>query len=151
MWKSILQTTLFVGTLDILAACLNAYLSAHVTPGKVLQYIASGIFGDTAFSGGASMMLFGLLFHFVIAFACTAVFYWLYPKIPFFKFSLTVNAILIAVVAWLVTTRLVIPMSRITPPPFDFVRASVSVFILIVCIGIPIAYQSKRFYQEEKQ
>ena len=145
MWKSILATTLFAGTLDILAACLNAYLSVNITPDKVLKYIASGVFGNAAFSGGTSMVLFGILFHFVIAFACTAVFYWLYPKVPFFKFSLTVNAVLIAVVAWLVTTRLVIPMSHIAPPPFSLSKAVISIFILIVCIGIPIAYQSKRF------
>src|SRR5689334_18127128 len=101
MWKSILATTFFAGTLDIMAACLNAYLSVNITPDKVLKYIASGVFGNAAFSGGTGMVLFGLLFHFVIAFACTAVFYWLYPKVSFFKFSLTVNAVLIAIVAWL--------------------------------------------------
>lgn len=148
MWKSIFATTLFAGTLDILAACLNAYLSVNITPDKVLKYIASGVFGNAAFSGGTGMVLFGLLFHFIIAFACTAVFYWLYPKASFFKFSLTVNAVLIAIAAWLVTTKLVIPMSHITPPPFNLSKAFISIFILIVCIGIPIAYQSKRFYQE---
>ena len=148
MWKSILTTTVFAGTLDILAACLNAYFSNHVMPDIVLKYIASGVFGNAAFSGGTRMVLFGLLFHFIIAFACTAVFYWIYPKVPFFKFSLTVNAVLIAIAAWLVTTKLVIPMSHITPPPVSLSKAFISIFILIVCIGIPIAYQSKRFYQE---
>ncbi|MGH2666586.1 hypothetical protein [Flavobacterium sp.] len=148
MWKSILTTTVFAGTLDILAACLNAYLSNHIMPDIVLKYIASGVFGSSAFTGGTSMVLFGLLFHFVIAFACTAVFYWLYPKVPFFKFSLTVNAVLIALAAWFITTRIVIPMSHITPTPFSFSKALAAVSILIVCIGIPIAYQSKRFYQQ---
>jgi len=79
MRKSVLITTLMAGTLDIVAACINAYLVSGVTPAQVLSYIASGLFGKTAYSGGPEILLAGLVFHYLIAFACTTCFYWIYP------------------------------------------------------------------------
>lgn len=148
MWKSILKTTCIAGTLDIVTACLSAYSSGRISPVNVLKYIASGVFGSAAFSGGTGMVALGLLFHFTIAFACTAVFYWLYSKWPFLKRSLWGNALLIAVVAWAITTRVIIPLSRITPAPFSFSKAVEAIVILLVCIGLPIAYRAKQFYQQ---
>ena len=147
MWKSILTTTLIAGTLDIIAACANAYLAVKLTPDRVLKYVASGFFGKSAFSGGVEMMAFGLFFHFIIAFACTACFFFMYPKWAFLHQNVGINAIFIGIVAWSVTTQLVIPMSQITPPPFNFEKALIAASILIVCIGLPIAYFAKQFYR----
>ena len=143
-WKSILSTTLLAGTLDITAACTNAWLSSKTTPDVVLKYIASGVFGKPAFSGGYGMMAWGLFFHFIIAFACTACFFWAYPKWRFLQKSILLNAVLIGVAAWLVTTRAVIPLSQITPTPFNLSKAFVAVAILVVCIGLPVAAAAKR-------
>jgi hypothetical protein len=147
MWKSILIATLIAGTLDITAACVNAYLSVKLSPDRLLKYVASGVFGKSAFSGGIEMMAFGLFFHFIIAFACTVCFFLIYPKWSFLHQNLGINAVLIGIVAWAVTTQLIVPMSQITPPPFNFSKALVAVSILIVCIGLPIAYFSREFYR----
>ncbi|HSR17657.1 MAG TPA: hypothetical protein VLM39_06140, partial [Ignavibacteriaceae bacterium] len=48
----IIWTTFLAGTLDINAAFINSYLRSEVTPDIVLQYIASGLLGPDAFSGG---------------------------------------------------------------------------------------------------
>ena len=52
MKKIILTTGLLAGTLDILAAFIQSYLMANVVPSTVLKYIASGVFGKSAYSGG---------------------------------------------------------------------------------------------------
>lgn len=143
MRKSILITALIAGTCDIIAACTNAYLSAKVMPAYVLRFVASGAFGKAAFTGGSEMPLMGLLFHFIIALACTATFYWAYPKLAFLKHNVFLNAILIGVVAWIVTTQIIIRMSQITPAPFNFSKALVAMAILVVCIGLPIAFRAK--------
>lgn len=57
MWKPIFKTTLLAGSLDITAACVNAYISNKIMPGRVLQYIASGIFGKDAYAGGMASWL----------------------------------------------------------------------------------------------
>lgn len=71
-------------------------------PSKVLKYIAIGVIGQSAYSGGFGMQICGLLFHFVIAYACTASYFLLYPKIDFLKKNWLINAVLIALVAWAV-------------------------------------------------
>ena len=147
MWKTILTTTLIAGALDITAACLNAYISGNVMPESVLRYVASGAFGKTAFTEGNSMLLWGLFFHFIIAFACVVGYFLLYPKLDFLKNSLLLNSVLIGVVAWVVTTLGIIPMSQIAARPFNPIKALIAVSILIACIGLPIAYNASKFYK----
>ncbi len=150
MIKIILKTTLIVGTLDIIAACLQAYIKSGVTPDRVLAYIASGVFGKAAFSGGLPMQIMGLLFHFLIALACTACFFWLYLVIPILHKSLLINSLIIALVAWTVTTRFIMPLTPIRQPPFDFVNALQAVAILFFCIGLPIAYFARQYFEVKK-
>ncbi len=149
MWKTVLLTTLLAGTLDILAAFTNAYLRAGITPERVLRYVASGIFGSAAFTGSNAMMAWGLLFHFIIAFACTLCFFLLYPYIRSFLPNPWVNAFLIGAVAWCVTELLVLPMSQVQSAPITLTRVVVNMSILIVCIGLPIAFGAYRFYSQK--
>jgi hypothetical protein len=104
------------------------------------------MFGKSAYEGGIEMLLLGLLFHYLIAFACTAAFYWLYTKLSFLKFSLFLNAFTIGIVAWFIATQLLIPISQIISAPFSISKALMAISILIVCIGLPIAYRAKQFY-----
>ena len=119
MNQTIIKTAFLAGSLDITAACLQAYLMAGMMPAKLLQYVASGVFGKTAFEGGNSMLAWGLLFHFIIAFACTITFFFLYPKINFLKDKWLINSFLIAVIAWVITNWMIIPMSQIPNRTFD--------------------------------
>jgi len=75
----IIWTTFLAGTLDITAAFINSYLRSEVTPDIVLQYIASGVLGREAFSGGLGTAFLGLIFHYLIAFVWTLIFFKLYP------------------------------------------------------------------------
>jgi hypothetical protein len=146
MTKTILRTALIAGTLDIAAACIHSYIMNGTMPSVVLKYIASGVFGNAAYSGAVGMIAFGLLVHYFIALACTASFFWLYPKWPFLWKSIVLNSILIGLVAWVVTTRIIIPLSRVQQGSFDLSRAFVAICILIVCIGFPIAYTSRKHF-----
>ena len=146
MWKQIFKATLIAGSLDIIAACTQAWFAKSTPPDIILKYIASGVFGKDAFAGGTGMILSGLLFHFIIAFACTLVYFMLYPKIKLLHKHICISALFIALIAWAVTTRLIVPMSQIKPPPFNLTKALIAVSILYVCIGLPISYFAKRFY-----
>jgi hypothetical protein len=150
MWKQILKTTFIAGSLDIIAACTQAWLAKSIAPDIVLKYIASGVFGKDASAGGTGMILFGLLMHFLIAFACTLVYFLVYPKIKLLHWNIFFSSLLIAIIAWTVTTRLVIPMSQIKQPPFNLTKALIAVSILYVCIGLPISYFAKQFYSKQK-
>lgn len=147
MWKAILRTTLLAGSMDITAASINAYISNKIMPGRVLQYVASGIFGKDAYTGGYGIMAIGLLSHFLIAFACTAIFFWLYPRIQFLRRSILINSLFIALIAWIVTTYIVIPLSRIHLGTFHLDKSLIAIGILFLCIGLPIAVFAKKYYR----
>jgi len=149
--KRIFITALVAGTLDIIAACLQAYISRGTAPGTVLKYIASGVLGKDAFAGGAGIMLLGLLFHFLIATACTMVFFIVYKRMKILHGKILLNSILIAITAWTVTTQVIIPLSEIQKPPFQFNKALIAIAILFVCIGLPIAISANNYFYKSKQ
>jgi len=148
MYKQILKISAIAGSLDITAACIQAYLSGNVAPAMVLKYIASGIYGAKAFSGGFEFILLGLLVHFLIAFSCTVVFFLFYPKFKLLHKNIFLNSFIIAVVAWTVTTQIIIPFSRIHKGPFHLSKVVVAIAILYCCIGLPIAYFTERYYRK---
>jgi hypothetical protein len=150
MWKQILKTTFIAGSLDIAAACTQAWLIKSTTPEIVLKYIASGVFGKDAFAGGTGMILSGLLFHFIIAFACTLVYFMLYPKIKLLHIHILLSSLFIAIIAWAVTTQLLIPLSKIKPATFNLTKALTAITILYICIGLPVSIFAKYYYTKLK-
>jgi hypothetical protein len=146
MWKQVYKATIIAGLLDITGACTQAYLSKSITPDVVLQYIASGVFGKEAYSGGFGFMLFGLFIHFLIVFASALTYFYLYPKFSFLHKNIFLSALLVALVAWTITTRIIVPMSKIQPPAFDIAKALIAIGILYFCIGLPISFLAKQFY-----
>ena len=151
MIKQIMKAGLLAGTLDIAAACIQAYAVRRIMPGDVLKYVASGVFGSAAFEGGYGMMFMGLLFHFFIAIACAAVFFVSYPKIELLKNSIVLNSLLIALTAWAITTQVIVPISNVPKGgSFDLTRAAIAIGILFICIGMPISVLAKRYFNRVK-
>jgi hypothetical protein len=54
---------LVAGALDIIGACLSAYIKGGTAPMQVLRYVASGAVDPKTFK--SLLALFGLLIHFV--------------------------------------------------------------------------------------
>lgn len=147
MWKFVLTTTFIAGTLDISAACLSAYFRSGATPERVLRFVASGVFGKRAFEAGSWMPLWGLVFHYTIAFACTLCFFLLYPKWKNLVYNPWINSVLVGVVAWIATELVIVPLSNAPAAPFTFFRIVTSMAILILCIGAPIAWRAHHFFK----
>ncbi len=149
-FSAILKAGLLVGTLDILAAIVYYLIQTGKKDGFViLKYVASGLFGKDAFSGGNVMVLTGLFLHYIIAFAFTVLLFWLFPRVnPFLK-----NKILMGIIyggfIWMVMNLMVVPLSSIGKQPFNAVSAIVNMLILIACIGIPLSIRANNFYTRE--
>src|SRR5688572_23368021 len=79
--KPIVIGTLVAGSLDISAAILT-WLPRGVTPGRVLQSVASGLLGKDSFTGGAGTAALGLFLHFVIMCGIVAVFVLASRRLP---------------------------------------------------------------------
>ena len=149
--KVILIAGLLAGTLDIIAACVNAYINnPNSTPDKVLRFIASGVFGKKAFAGGATMAAWGLLFHFIIATGFAALFVLAAQKIKFLTRNFVLIGLLYGLLVWLIMNRVVVPMSETPAQPFVWRKAIVAMLILMFMIGLPIAWVTKKYYPPER-
>ncbi len=143
----ILATGLLAGTIDLIAAVLNS--GAPLT--KVLAFIASGAFGEAAFSGDASMLAWGLFFHFFIAFFWTVLFFWLYPKTGLAGKHLIITGLVYGIIIWLGMNLLVLPLAHAPKRPFHWASAARGAGILMVAVGLPVALIIGRYYRNKGQ
>jgi uncharacterized membrane protein YagU involved in acid resistance len=136
----ILKAGLLAGLLDISAAFINFYVKTGKNPLVILKFIASGVFGSAAFSGGPEMAVLGLLFHFLIALLFAAIFFILVARILPTASNKLLTGILYGLFIWLVMNLLVVPLSSAPKQPFILPDAILNAAILVVCVGIPISY-----------
>jgi len=136
----ILKAGLLAGLLDILAAFANFYIKTGKNPVVILKFIASGVFGDSAFSGGTGMTILGLLIHFIIALLFATFFFTAVARILPVNSSKLLTGILYGLFIWLVMNLIIVPLSSAPKLPFNITDAALNAAILIVCVGLPISY-----------
>ena len=140
--NAILYTGLLAGTLDALAAILQHFVKGGSNPQMIFKFIASGVFGKSAFSGRLEMVLFGVLFHYIIATIWTALFFMIYPKIKI-RTSWLVAGLVYGIIVWCGMNLVVLPLSNTPPLNREWMQSLVGMLILIVAIGWPIAWSQK--------
>jgi uncharacterized membrane protein YagU involved in acid resistance len=149
-WKTVVPAGLLVGTLDITAALVQFYLKTGKDPLIVLKYIASAVFGPSAYSSGNTMAAWGLLFHYLIAFIWTILFFLIYPKLKLLSWNRVVTGILYGIFIWIMMNQVVVPLSKITPGAFNLKQAIIAVLILIGAIGLPLSFIAHRYYAKRR-
>lgn len=142
----VLLATLLVGTLDLGAAFLLAYVRSGTGPEIVCRYIASGILGESAFSTTTKAVVYGVLLHYLIAFLFTAFMFVKYPYTTKVFSNKWVIGIIYGFFIWAVMNFLVLPFSNIPARSSTFLNHLVSLSVLIVCIGIPLSLIANRYY-----
>lgn len=149
--STILLAGFVAGTLDITAACIQYYINTGKGPGNVLRFVARGALGRSATSGGMTTAMWGLLFHYCIAFIWTIFFFWIYSIIPLLAKNKVVTGLVYGLFVWIIMNRVVVPLSAIPPIPFKLKSAAIAAGIIMVCIGLPIALIVGRYYDREKR
>lgn len=145
---SIFLSGLVAGTLDILAAIfVYAFILEKTTAIKILQSIASGIFKKEAYSGESQMIWYGLGLHYLIAFIFSWFYFTIYPYLPFLKKSTIISGFMYGIFVWIVMNLIVLPIVFPVLPEknFDF-PLLLSITIIMLCIGLPIASFTKKYY-----
>ena len=137
--KRWLQTWLLVGSLDIGCAFIQAWFKTHTPPDRVLIFIASGLLGKAAFSGGMGTIALGLFCHYCIAGIWVALFWWVLKRFPSLNLYPLICGTLFGFLIWLVMNSIILPLSRTPPLPFSWDRALMAIIILVVAIGLPSA------------
>jgi len=100
------------GVLDFSSA-VAAYYSRGGTPFRVMQSIARGLYGDSAYEGGWQTAIVGLVCHFLIAVTAAAVFYAASRRIRFMTERPVLAGLLYGEVVYLVMNLVVVPLSAI--------------------------------------
>ncbi|MES2416974.1 MAG: hypothetical protein V4541_02240 [Bacteroidota bacterium] len=144
-----IKAMFMVGTLDILAAFIQYFIKTQKNPIAVLKFIASGVFGSDAFTGGNKMALFGLVFHYFIALLFTLIFFWLYPQIKLLIKNKIVMGVIYGSFIWIIMQFVVLPLSNAPALKITFQGAIIAVLTLILCIGIPLSFLAARNQQKQ--
>ena len=139
---------LIAGTLDILAAVFfYAIIFQKTTAIKILQSIASAVFKKEAYDGRSEMAWLGLGLHFLIALIFSWFYFTIYPYLTFLKKNVLLSGFVYGIFVWLVMNLIVLPIVFPVLPAkhLDF-PLILSILILIFCIGLPIAFITRKYY-----
>jgi hypothetical protein len=141
--KPIITGTAVAGTLDLLSAFVFSGI-AGVGPMAVLEFVASGPFGDTAL-GNPGFALPGILVHYTIMACMVAAFLILAPRFPVLFGRPILAGILYGLLLWGIMYWIVRPLRwPAMPLPHTIKGISQQLFSHIVCVGIPIALIARR-------
>ncbi len=144
---------LLTGTLD---AILSIILSYPANPAQSYSYIASGFFGMAAFTANY-MVFWGVLFHYLIATAFSAVFFLFYPNIKRVINNKYILALVFGMIIWIISTFVILPLSNVPdikgvpkyPSQINPVAAIISIAGLSLCLGLPISLIANNFYRKK--
>jgi hypothetical protein len=144
--KTILLAGFIAGTLDI--------LSAIIILGKgnwegTLRFVASGALGNAAKEGGNGMLLYGLLFHYIIAFSFTIGFFIAARYFSFLQRNSVVIGLLYGIFVWAFMKYVALPFTHITVRPFSFAAEWKGMLILMLAIGLPISLITGKYYSNK--
>ena len=144
-FQPILLGGLIAGTLDICAAFLTAWLRRGVSPAAVLRFVASGLLGPAAFTGGAKTAAIGLALHFLIATGATIVFYLASRKLLFLIERPVHFGLLYGVAVYLFMNFVVLPLSLVPRGAMTVSGFIIGLLTIMFCVGLPIALIVRRY------
>jgi hypothetical protein len=104
-----------------------------------LQFVASGIMGDAAFTGGLATALLGLVLDFIMITIMAGVFIFSADRIPLLRRNIIPGSILYGFGIFIVMNLIVLPLSAAPPlpaPPLWLLIELVLQHILL--IGLPL-------------
>ena len=137
---AVLWIGLIAGVLDITENIVfNAFRG--ITPWRIFQFIASGLFGRHSYQMGWNSVLLGVVIHFAIALTWTAVFYVAATKFRVLTRRPVLSGLIYGLVVYVVMNFVVLPLTAIPPRPAPptLVSKINAVLALMFCIGLPIA------------
>ena len=148
-YQPILLGGLIAGALDISYACIFSYIRRGTRPSVVLQSVASGALGRSAYEGGAKTAALGLAFHFLIALIAATVYYLASRGLRFMITQAVICGILYGVLVYLFMNCVVLRLSAIhsTTWPWSYPWPALigGLLIHMFGIGLPIALVTRRY------
>lgn len=140
---AVLAAGFIAGTLDLTSAFI---VWREIPPLRLLQHIASGLLGRTAFSGGTAAALLGILLHYCISCAAAAAYYAAARLAPVLIRHAVPFGVAYGAAFYLFMSYIVVPLSQV--PRSGPVRLEpAGWFAHIVLFGLPIAITLRSFWK----
>jgi hypothetical protein len=149
MTNAILVTGLVAGVLDGTAAVVLHLIRGGRTPERIYNFIASGVFGPAAMTGGTPMVIAGVVFHLIIAMIWTVIYFQAARRFDFFRRQIVAASVVYGIFVWIMMNKVVLPLSRVQlggPPSWNSILIGAGV--LVVCIGLPNALGARKYFSQ---
>jgi uncharacterized membrane protein YagU involved in acid resistance len=142
--RTLLIGATIAGILDILFAICFANYNG-VAPQQLLQTVASGALGKTAFSGGISTAALGLIFHFALSYLWASIFLVTAWRVPSLTYHPLVSGIGFGIIVFLAMRLVVLPLSAFPfPVKFKLLSSSLDLLSHMFLFGVPIAFATSK-------
>ena len=149
MRYAIARATLVAGTLDILSAFVFAGM-AGMGPVAILQYVASGPFGDQA-NSGTGWAIVGLAVHYAIMACMATAFVLAARRLPLLAHRPVISGLAYGVLLWFIMYWIVKPMRwPDVPLPHTAWGIGNALFSHCILVGLPIALITAREYPRSR-
>lgn len=142
--RLVLTLGIVAGLIDIIAIFIVQGLLG-TSPIVVLQAIASAFMGREAFASAALPGALGVLLHFVVSLAFSAVYAYA-MRLPFAqRVAPLLRAVILGAAAFAFMTYVVLPLTvALIPRPASILMAAVSIVSHICFFAAPIVYLHRR-------
>jgi len=149
LWALLVGGTL-AGVLDILFAISWAGYNG-MAPVRLLQVVASGALGNSAFSGGTFTAMLGLALHLALSYLWAAVFIAAAWRVPALLIRPVVSGVVFGVIVFFAMRLVVLPLSAFPfPVTFKPLGASLDLLSHMFLFGVPIAVSASKTRGAEK-
>ncbi|MEZ5498273.1 MAG: hypothetical protein R3E77_02465 [Steroidobacteraceae bacterium] len=111
----------------------------------MLQFVASGLLGNTAANGGWGSAAIGIIAHFAIMTIAAALFYLASRRFALLNKRPVVSGVLFGIGFYLTMNYLVTPLSMIGRPVYVGTESMVrNLFAHVLLSGLPIAFATRK-------
>jgi hypothetical protein len=141
--RAILYATLVVGALDATDGVIFFGLHGQ-NPIQVLQFIASGVLGAAAFSGGLAAAGVGIIVHFAIAAAVAAIYIFASRRIPVLLSQWQIFGLVYGAGVWAVMNLIVLPHTAVAPRPITTAAVLNGIIGHAMFVGLPSAFFARK-------
>lgn len=133
------------GVLDAIDAIVAFKVVLGFDPIPIYQFVASGMLGPSAFSGGVGTALVGLIVHFIIAFSAACVFVAAATRWRALLDRPWLSGAVFGVGVWAFMNLVVTPLSRIPPSSFNLALFLNGIIGHALFVGVPIAFAARAY------
>ena len=143
--SAVLVGGLIGGAIDITYAIIFSKLRSGVSPERLLQFVASGLLGASAFDGGSATAILGLVLHFAMALLIAAIYVFAVRSIIVSDRRPILHGAIYGLIVYAVMNAIVLPLSNLPP------RAAAPALIVVLSgllvhmfgVGVPIALAAR--------